>query len=121
MNHHKISVGYDVSRFVLQRWRHALDKVEQTFTPRLDVRAVLDIIRRPETLSSSIVALVEQRVESLQNKSLIRFRCFTHLPLPFVSRHFRPRKPAKRFSTNLGAGPQDPKALIHRPQGYWRR
>src|ERR1700730_13367775 len=59
---HEVSLGHDLSRFVLQRRRKALDEIEQTLAAGLDMSAVLDIVRRPETLSGCIVTLVEQRV-----------------------------------------------------------
>lgn len=68
---HKISLGHDRSRFILQRRRAALDEIEEAVPARRDMRAVLNIIRRPEALSRCVVALIEQRVESLQNQSFI--------------------------------------------------
>ncbi len=41
---------------------------------RLDVGTVLNVVRRPEALRSRVVALVEQRVECLQNQRLVS--CF---------------------------------------------
>src|SRR5216683_5794803 len=61
---HEVSLSHDRSRFVLQRWWDALDKIEETVAAGCDMSAVLNIVRRPETLSGCIVALVEQRVES---------------------------------------------------------
>src|SRR5258708_10527181 len=79
------------------------------------MRAVLDIIRRPETLSSSIVTLVEQRVEGLQNEGFIfRFSRVTHLFLQFLSKDFRPqslRAVANRLSKSFTV----PK---HLPDGF---
>src|ERR1700758_1518339 len=75
---YKVSVGYDRSWLVLEGWRKALDEIEQAFAARLDVSAVLNVVRRPKLLSCSVVALVEQSVESFQNKSFIlRFHLLT--------------------------------------------
>jgi len=41
---HEVSLGHDCSWFVLQRWRDALDEVEQTIATGRDVSAVLDVI-----------------------------------------------------------------------------
>ena len=60
---HDVSLSHDRSRFILQRWWDALDEIEQTLTAGCDMSAVLNIVRRPETLSGCIVTLVEQRVE----------------------------------------------------------
>src|SRR5271170_7686723 len=60
---HDVSLGHDHSRLVLQRWRDALDEIEQTLTAGRDMSAVLNIRSRPETLSGCIVTLVEKRVE----------------------------------------------------------
>src|SRR5258708_21765631 len=79
------------------------------------MRAVLDIIRRPETLSSSIVTFAEQRVEVLQNEGFIfRFSRVTHLFLQFLSKDFRPqslRAVANRLSKSFTV----PK---HLPDGF---
>src|SRR5437870_1038374 len=71
---HEVSLGHNHSRFVLQRWWDALDEVEQTLTTRCDMSAVLNVVRRPESLRSRVVALVEQRVECLQIQRLVS--CF---------------------------------------------
>jgi hypothetical protein len=42
---HEVSLGHDRSRFVLQRWRDALDKVEKTLAARRDMSAVLNVVR----------------------------------------------------------------------------
>ncbi len=56
---HEISVGHDRSRFVLERWRKALDEIEQAITARRDMSAVLDVVGRPKLLGGRIVAFVE--------------------------------------------------------------
>jgi hypothetical protein len=48
-NNHEISVGHNRTRLVLQRWWKRLDQIEKSFAARFDVRAVLDVVRRPET------------------------------------------------------------------------
>src|SRR5437870_2123082 len=60
---HDVSLSHDRSGLVLQGWRKAPNEIEQTLTTRSNVCAVLDIVRRPETLGGYIVTLVEQRVE----------------------------------------------------------
>ena len=62
---HEVSLSRCCSRFVPQRWGKALDQIEQALTARSNVRAMLNLGRRPETLSGCIVTLVEQRVEGL--------------------------------------------------------
>ena len=50
--------------------------------PASNVRTVLNVVRRPETLRSGVVPLVEKRVESLQHESLVLFLdCLRHLIL----------------------------------------
>ncbi len=65
VNNHQIFFSLNGSRFVFQGWWHALDEIEQTLTTGCDMSAVLNIARRPETLSGCIVTLVEQCVEGL--------------------------------------------------------
>jgi hypothetical protein len=56
MHDYKVAVGNDQPGFVLEgRWK-ALYEVEQSFAPRLNVRAALDVVRRPEPLSPRVVS-----------------------------------------------------------------
>src|SRR6202171_5232651 len=60
----------------------ALDQREEALASRRNVRAVLNVVRRPETLRSGVVPLVEKRFESLQHESLILFLdCLRHFIL----------------------------------------
>src|SRR5580700_2468903 len=68
---HEISFGRDRSWLVFECWRKAPDEIEETFTSRRDVSTVLDVLGRPEFLSSSVVALVKQRVKGFEDKLLI--------------------------------------------------
>src|ERR1700693_2053825 len=84
---HEIPLGRDRSWLIFERWRKALDEIEETFTSRRDVSAVLDVVGRPKLLSSGVVALVKQRVKGFEDKLLIlRFYLpvhhfhFCHLP-----------------------------------------
>src|ERR1700675_3692449 len=61
---------------------HALDQREEALASRRNVRAVLNVVRRPETLRSGVVLLVEKRFESLQHEGLILFLdCLRHFIL----------------------------------------
>src|SRR6266403_2346232 len=76
---HEISLSHDGSRFVFQRWRDALDKVEKTVAAGCDMSAVLDVVARPIALSRGVVPLVKQRVESFKYKRFIfRFNRLIH-------------------------------------------
>ena len=82
MYDHKIVLGDDQSRFVFQRRWNALYKVEQSVAPRLDMRAVLDVLRRPESFSRCVVAFVEQRVKRLEYKVFVLLlACFLRMIL----------------------------------------
>src|SRR5258708_2073641 len=71
MHDYKDVVRNNQPGFVLQGRRNALYKVEQSFSPWLDVCAVLDVLRRPERFSRRIVTLVEQRVKRLEYKIFV--------------------------------------------------
>src|SRR5258708_21949105 len=59
-----------------------LDQREEALASRRNVRAVLNVVRRPETLRSGVVPLVEKRFESLQHEGLIFFLdCLRHFIL----------------------------------------
>src|SRR5260370_4291357 len=69
--------------FILQRWRDALDEIEQAVTTRLDMSTVLNVVRRPITLSRYVITLIEQRVKSCKNKRFVfRFNRLTHFYSP---------------------------------------
>src|ERR1700732_4966164 len=61
--------------FVTQRTRCAPDQIEQSIATRFDVRAVLDIVRRPILLSGRVVPLVKQCVEGLEDERFV-FRLY---------------------------------------------
>src|SRR5882672_8869614 len=42
---HQVSLSHDRSRFVLQRGWDALDQIEETIAARLDMSAVLNVVR----------------------------------------------------------------------------
>ena len=56
---------------MLQRGRNAFDEIKETVATRLNMGAMLNIIWRPVTLSRRVVAVVEQRFESLQDEGLV--------------------------------------------------
>src|SRR5258706_7197153 len=83
---YEVSLSQDGSRFVLQRWRDALDQIDQPYTAGFDMSAVLNVVCRPESFCGGIVALVEERVERFQDEGLVLFgRRLRHLHsfLPF--------------------------------------
>src|SRR5258706_14496316 len=81
----------------------ALDQREEALASRRNVRAMLNVVRRPETLRSGTVPLVEKCFESLQHESLIlfldclrHFILLRHIPLPGSGRTHVGRSPAQR-------------------------
>src|SRR6202045_750223 len=55
-------------------WRRT-DKSEQPFASRRDMRAALDVLRRPESFCRRVVTFVEERIEGFENDRLILFGC----------------------------------------------
>src|SRR5258708_18102967 len=83
MDDDKVAFGRDHARLIFERRGRTLDEVEETFAARLDVGAVLDIVRRPEAFGGRVVSLVEQGVECLKDERLVlRFRRLIHFILP---------------------------------------
>jgi hypothetical protein len=82
MHDHEVSLGQDRSRFVLQRWRKALDEIEQALTTGCNMRAVLNVVWRPESLRYRIVALVKECVERFQDEGLALFGCSLRRVIP---------------------------------------
>src|SRR5712691_1486580 len=75
---HKVFFGQNRSRFVLQRRRDAFDEIEQALSARLNMSAVLNVVRRPITFGCRIVTLIEKRVERFQDKLLVVLLCLLH-------------------------------------------
>ena len=79
MDDRVIVFSNDHTRLVLQRRRCASNQVEQAVAPWRDVRAVLNVVRRPVPFGGLIVPLVEKRIERFENQYLIRFcNCLSH-------------------------------------------
>src|SRR5260221_5881647 len=79
MNDDEVAFSHDHPGLVFQRRWHALDEVEEALAAGSDVRAVLDVCRRPVALSRDVISLVEQCVEGLADQCLIPLLCrLTH-------------------------------------------
>src|ERR1700740_1485910 len=75
------------SGFVLQRCWEALNKIEAAFTSRGDVSAVLNVVGRPITLGSRVVAFIKECVKSFKDKRLVFGFCsLTHFLFSIVCR-----------------------------------
>src|ERR1700730_9716669 len=68
VHHYIVPIGDDNAGLVLQRRRQAAYKIEQPLAPGRDVRAVLDVVRRPGSCRSVVVALVEQGIECFEDE-----------------------------------------------------
>jgi hypothetical protein len=66
-----VSFRYDYSWLIPEGGRNALDQVEETITARLNVRAVLNVVGRPEALRCGIISLIEESVEGFQDNRLV--------------------------------------------------
>src|ERR671914_2717486 len=71
MDDYEISIGHNRSRFILQCWRDTLNEVEQALATRRDVSTMLYVFGRPIALSRYVVTLVEQRIESFEDKCFV--------------------------------------------------
>src|SRR5580698_14062 len=75
MRDHVVAFCDDELVFITQGiWRRS-NKSEQPFASRGDMRAVLDVLRRPELFCRRVVTFVEESVESLENDRLVLFGC----------------------------------------------
>src|SRR5580692_10218648 len=75
MRDHIVALYDDELIFIAQGiWRRA-DKSEQPFTSWCNVRAVLDVLRRPEAFCRRVVTFVEESVEGFENDRLVLFGC----------------------------------------------
>src|SRR6266568_3679694 len=71
VNDDKISLSHNHPRFILQRWRDALDEVKQPVPPRPDMRTVLNVVGRPIPFGLRIVPLIKKRVECFENQCFV--------------------------------------------------
>jgi hypothetical protein len=68
---HDLLFGDDCTVFVSQRRRYALDQIEEGAAPRRDMRAVLDVFRRPVPLGGLVISLVEERIECIKYQRFV--------------------------------------------------
>src|SRR5271168_3556462 len=68
-----VIIGNSDRVLVAQRCGCALDQPKETVASRWNVRAMLNIIARPEGLRGSIVLFVEQSIERFQHDGFIAF------------------------------------------------
>src|SRR5438270_1932076 len=66
-----VALRDDELLFVTQGVGRVADQIEQSIATRFDVSTVLDVVRRPITLSACVVPLVKQCVESVEYQRLI--------------------------------------------------
>ena len=55
-------------------WRRT-NKSEQPFASRRNMRAMLDVLRRPELFCCRVVTFVEESIEGFENDRLVLFGC----------------------------------------------
>jgi hypothetical protein len=63
VEHDVVALGDDQRIIVAQLFGQGLDEFEEPLAPRGGVSAMLNVVRRPKALRSSIVPLVEKRFE----------------------------------------------------------
>src|SRR5262245_24523398 len=71
----EVSFRHNRCGLIFESRRKILDEIEQALAARLDVRAVLNVVRGPETLSGYIIALVEECVERFHDEGFVLFGC----------------------------------------------
>src|SRR6266478_2271829 len=67
----EIPFTHNRSMLIFESWRKTLDEIEQALSARLNMIAVLNVVRGPITFGRRIVTLIEQRVERFQDKLLV--------------------------------------------------
>src|SRR6185295_2207548 len=71
MEQHVVAVGNGERILVAHRSGRVPDEIEETFTARRNVGAVLYVVWRPVPLGSRVVPPVEQRFERLEDQGLV--------------------------------------------------
>ena len=85
MDDDKVALGHDQARFIFEGRGTTLDEVEEAFAARLDVGAVLDVVRRPITLGRLVMPFVEECVECFEDERLVHFRRRRHLSCSHIA------------------------------------
>src|SRR6185295_15465732 len=82
MNDDEVAISHEQAGLVFQRWRQALDEVEEALAAGSDVCAVLDVCGRPVALRRDIVSLVEKGIEGFEHHCLviILYQCTHQVP-----------------------------------------
>src|SRR5260370_11268864 len=90
--------------FVSQRVGCAADQIEQSLATRFNVRAVLDVVRRPISISGSVVPLVKQGVERFEHQRFVflLYRLI-HNTFPILSSFWPRSQPPKFFDLEMPA------------------
>src|SRR5258706_7708878 len=73
MKHHEISVGNSQLVFVAHGARRLFDELEETFSSRRDMRAMLNVMGGPEFSRRRVIALIEQGIKGGENDGLVSF------------------------------------------------
>ena len=68
VQHHIVTARDGQPVFVSHVGRRGFHELEQALTTRGDVRAVLDVVRRPKPLCGRVITPVEQRVKCFQDE-----------------------------------------------------
>ena len=75
-----VAFGHYQLVLVAERLGRLADEVEQALAAGGDMSAVLDVAVGPEPFRGCVVALIEQRIERLQNNRLVLFGSGFHFP-----------------------------------------
>src|ERR1700688_731378 len=70
-----VALSDDKLVFVAQGIWRGPDKSEQPFASRRNMRAMLDVLRRPELFCCRVVTFVEESIEGFENDRLVLFGC----------------------------------------------
>ena len=84
---HVVAIGDDKPILVTEVIGETFDHVEESLASGGNVRTVLNVIRRSETLRGDVIPLVEKRFKGVQHESLILFLDrLRHFVLPLTNR-----------------------------------
>ena len=70
VNDDEVALGHYHARLIFEGRGTGLDEVEETFATRLDVGAVLDVVRRPISRGRLIIPFVEECIECFEDMRL---------------------------------------------------
>ena len=85
VNNDVVPFSHDQTGLVLQCGRSAADQIKQAIAARLNVSAILNVVRRPEPLGGRVIAPIESVSNALSTRALFLLSKLSFMVTPVIS------------------------------------